>query len=103
MIRRECAVRAIKDGEPHSIKARESGLRAEPQVPIPGLRNGADRILRQPIDRPPDGEAVLRDWNGGIERVEPDRDQCPSPGSRVPHMPLIARRAEEMSPPFRGG
>ncbi len=52
-------VAGVKNFEPHAIKSHQPVVCAEPQVTVPGLHYGGDRVLRQPLLRLPHGDRVI--------------------------------------------
>ena len=56
----------------------QTAASAEPQVPVAGLDDGSNRILRQPVAGQPDVEAVLGNqpsWIEGRHRLRLQGDQ----------------------------
>src|SRR3954467_5952239 len=55
---------SIQSGETHAVKARQSLLRPDPQVPVLRLSDRPNRILRQPVVRLPHAHIVMREGIG---------------------------------------
>jgi hypothetical protein len=51
---------AVKDREPHSVKARQSVVCGHPEVAVAGLQHGGDGILRQPVLAQPVARGIPR-------------------------------------------
>jgi hypothetical protein len=63
----ERRIRAVEHGEIHAIEARQSIDCPKPKVPVGGLRDGANRVVRQSVRRGPDIVAVLRQSQLGVQ------------------------------------
>src|SRR6185369_8079212 len=72
----------LDQGEADPVEAHQAGAGPEPQVAVRALRDGADRSLRQPLDRAPGMEFVVLQRARRIEcpgraREDSTEDQAP--------------------------
>ena len=63
----ERSIRAVKYREVHAVEAGQSAGGCKPHVPVGGLCDGADRVLRQSVRRGPDVVAELSESQLGIQ------------------------------------
>ena len=61
------AIFFVEDDKIVAIEARQTFVRAEPQIAVLGLRDGADRILRQSMLLSPNSSGILRERAARIE------------------------------------
>ena len=88
--------RAFGLGEAHAVETRQSLLRPDPEVAVPRLRQGLDRVLRQtrlagppPADQPTCGLVGTAAPDQHHQREpQPSRASCPAPWLSCDHKAL---------------
>ena len=94
----------VEDGEADAVEPREAIERGHPQIPVAGLVDGRDDVLRQPVVDGPHVEAVLRrgvDGHDGErqhgERQRPERGCQPVDGRAPPRAQVVRHRVSAVA------